>query len=70
MEGLSKGKLQLLLTIQNYKQEYDSTFALVVQSLKQSIEEMRLVVIISDINDPSSKVRFLLLFAYEPLQSF
>lgn len=30
MESLSKGKLQLLLTIQNCKQEYDSTFALIV----------------------------------------
>lgn len=25
---------------------------------------------VSDISDPGSKVRFILLFAYEPLQSF
>jgi hypothetical protein len=30
MEGLSKGKLQLLLTIQNCKQEYDFVFTLAV----------------------------------------
>ncbi len=30
IEGLSKGKLQLLLTIQNCKQEYDFVFTLAV----------------------------------------